>query len=207
MCTYNFNNPAQIISTLNRGLLDAMYAKLLPSPAGIQPSIRLTLNAGYYLDVVTNNWSANRNKFPGLSAQYVTLVESIVADATAKGVIVILDLHWNDDINEQQEMALKGTTTIGDSLTFWNRLSSKFANNPLVWYELYNEPHAANYDVWLNGNAKFEGMKAMAALVRANNIKGMILVAGAFGFAYDATSLIQFPKDTSVDRVMFVFHP
>lgn len=182
---------------------------MLPAPNGVVPGIRLTLNAGYYLDVSTTNWASNRAKFPNLSNQYKALVNTIVQDATSRGIVVILDLHWNDDVTEQQEMALKGSgnTNTGDSLTFWGTLSATFANNPLVWYELYNEPHAASVDVWLNGNTKFEGMKAMAATVRANNVKGMILVGGAFDFAYDADSLIQFSQNAPLDQVAFVFHP
>jgi aryl-phospho-beta-D-glucosidase BglC (GH1 family) len=189
--------------------MDAMYTQMLPAPAGVVPAIRLTMNAGYYLDVSTPNWATNRGKFPGLSNQYKALIEAVVQDATSRGIVVILDLHWNDDVTEQQEMALKGSgnANTGDSLTFWDTLSKKFGSNPLVWYELYNEPHAASIDVWLNGNTKFEGMKAMAATVRANSVKGMILVAGAFAFAYDATSLLQFAKDAPVDQIAFVFHP
>jgi hypothetical protein len=104
-------------------------------------------------------------------------------------------------------MALKGDATTGDSLTFWNVISAKFASNPLVWYELYNEPFGPSYDVWLNGDSQYEGMKPMAAQVRANNIKGMILVAGALAFAYDDQSLIAFARDAPVDKVLFVFHP
>jgi len=186
-----------------------MYGFLLPAPNGVQPTLRLTLNAGYYLDVSTPNWQANRAKFPNLAEQYKSLIAAIVADVTSRGIVMILDLHWNDDVTEQEEMALKGsgTANTGDSLTFWRAISARFANNPLVWYELYNEPHAPSYDVWLNGNNRFEGMKAMAAAVRESNIKGMILVAGAFSFAYDADSLVQFTRDAPVDRVLFVFHP
>jgi len=32
------------------------------------------------------------------------------------GVVVILDLHWNDDVNEQQNMARVGSATTGDSI-------------------------------------------------------------------------------------------
>jgi hypothetical protein len=94
LCQYNFNNFAQIISTINRAEFDSIYAKILPAPAGVQPALRLTLNAGYYLDVPTPNWSANRAKYPALSDQYKSLVDGIVADATSRGVVTIIDLHW-----------------------------------------------------------------------------------------------------------------
>jgi len=210
VCTpaYNFNDPSNIITAVNTQQMEAIYAILLPVPAGVTPAIRLSLNAGYYLDVPTPNWAANRATYPNLAQQYRTLVANVVASNTAKGVVTILDLHWNDDVLQQQAMALKGTSISGDSLAFWQSVSTTFASNPLAWYELYNEPHAPSLQVYMSGNTQFEGMQEMYDLVLSNKVTGMILVGGAFDFSYDADSLVSFAEaQTVTNQLAFVFHP
>lgn len=39
--------------------------------------------------------------YPKLSEQYQTMIGKIVDEITGIGGVVILDLHWNDDDNEQ----------------------------------------------------------------------------------------------------------
>ena len=58
-----------------------------------------------------------------------------------------------DRRNQQQNMALKE-----NSVPFWKDISSTFGNNPLVFFELYNEPHTQDtskgdidYNIWMNG--------------------------------------------------------
>jgi len=208
-CDYNYNDPSNIITALNTEQMDAIYSILLPAPQGMKPAIRLALNAGYWLNVVTSSWSGAASEYPNLSAQYQTLVGKIVTDATSRGVVVILDLHWNNDISEQQPMALKGAS-VGDSLTFWTQVSTQFASNPLVFYELYNEPYGNAYDVWYSGDSTYEGMSVLANAVFNQNVKGMILVAGAEDYAYDSSSLVQFASTMPANvmkKIAFVFHP
>jgi len=209
LATYNFNNFSAVIRTLNRQEMDNIYSILLPAPTQtVQPTIRLHLNAGYYLDVSTPLWQANRAKFPNLSAQYQQLVDLVVSDATSRGVVVIIDLHWSDDVSTFSPMALKGTATSGDAVTFWNQVATKYASNPLVFYELFNAPHIDSYTTWMEGDAQFEGMRKMTAAVLTKNVKGMLLIGGQRSFAYDAASLLKYTTDiNNKDKALFVFQP
>ena len=58
-------------------------------------------------------------------------------------------------------MALKGDYQTGDSVEFWDAVAKKYADNGMVWYELYNEPYTHDYDVWASsdGSNGFWGMK------------------------------------------------
>lgn len=210
MAEYQWSNPSNIITKVNTKQADALMQVLDADNAhpGVMPSVRFSLNAGYYLDVETSDWSDNRAKYPNLAAQYRTLIDELVKYFTSRNVLVILDLHWNDDKTEQQGMALKstGTSATGDSLTFWNDLANSYKDNQLVWYELYNEPYVGDYDIWMNGDSKYEGMLHMYNAVRAHT-DNPIIIAGASNYAYDVQSLVSFDAAVAPKNVLYNLHP
>jgi len=67
------------------------------------------------------------------------MIRKMVKQFSDAGAVSILDLHWNDDDTEQQEMAVKNSAS--NAIDFWTNISKEFATNPNVFYELYNEPH------------------------------------------------------------------
>lgn len=206
--SYKWDDASNIITNVNTDQVNALLSVLEAEKqhTGVVPAVRFSLNAGYYLDVETLNWKENREKYPDLSNQYRTLIDSLVSIFTEKNVLVILDLHWNDDATEQQAMALKGTSTTGDSVEFWNQLSQKYGSNDLVWYELYNEPFVNSYDIWLNGNTQYEGMKNMYDAIRQNT-NNPIVIAGKANYAYDADSLVKFESEVKPANVVYNLHP
>lgn len=96
------------------------------------------------------------------------MIGKLVDEVTAAGGISILDLHWSNDDTEQQPMPLKGGFK-GDAVDFWASVSEKFGTNDHVMYELYNEPHMNDIDVYLNGNDDYTGMLDMIAAIRKNS--------------------------------------
>jgi hypothetical protein len=205
--TYNWNDASNIITTINETELTAISNFLLPASQGIMPAARICLNASYYLGVITNDWSDAASKYPNLSTQYQTLLDNIITFFTSKGIVVILDLHWNDSILMQQSMALKPTSnqTTGDSVDFFDTLSKKYGSNDLVLYELYNEPYAGQ-DIWLNGDDSHYGMIELYNTVR-NNTNNPVIIGGASDYAYDSASLIQFDNQVKPINVIYNFHP
>ena len=215
LATYNWLTPDNIFN-LNVAEIDAILAALTPQSPKVMPAVRLSLNAGYYLDVQTpkSQSLANRSKYPNLSAQYQTLISEIVNYFNLNGVVCILDLHWNDDVTQQQAMALKASASqiTGDSNAFWAEIAQKYANNPLVWFELYNEPYLDTSidkdweSTWLNGSSNYWGMAQLYQTIRtyANNI---IIVGGATDYAYDATSFNAFKSQVNPTGVIYNFHP
>jgi hypothetical protein len=217
MAEYNWNDPSNIITAPNQQQVDALLALLLSgsgsSSPSVLPAVRFSLNAAYWLDVPTAKWAANRDKYPSLSEQYRKLLDELVRTFTGAGVGVILDLHWNDDVTEQQGMALRSAdqadpTSTGDSVEFWSSLAQRYGHNELVMYELYNEPFVADYTTWLQGGGGggFEGMQQMYDAVRQHT-PNVVIVAGAANYAYDAESLVRFEQDVSPSNVLYNLHP
>jgi len=208
MADYNWSDPSNIITTPSQTQVQGLLDLLAESGNDVMPTVRFSLNAAYWLDVETSAWAANRASYPNLSQQYRTLLDRLVDIFTAQGLVVILDLHWNDDVSEQQAMALRddGTRSTGDSVTFWSQLAERYGSNPLVWYELYNEPFASSYSTWLDGGNGFEGMRPMYQAVRAHT-DAPIVIGGQANYAYDAESLVSFEQEVRPVGVVYNLHP
>ena len=86
----------------------------------------------------------------------------------------------------------------------------RFANNSMVFYELYNEPHRVDEAAWANGDSSgHNGMLQMLAAVRKHTTAPAI-IAGFNAFAYDAASLVTLDSTLlkqGEKNVIFNFHP
>ena len=210
--TYNWNTPANIFS-LNTAALSSLATELLKAQAdGVVPMTRIPLTASYWLGVPTKAAGANFGKYPQLGAQYRNLVHGMVEYLTSRGIVVSLDLHWNDDDTQQQPMALRQRSDggpTGNSVTFWQSIAAAFGNNSMTVFELYNEPHT-DTNTWLHGSSQYVGMMELAAAVRSAGAPNMLFIAGAAAYAYDADSLVQLASNaTFAANNVFagVFHP
>jgi hypothetical protein len=203
--TYNWPNPSAIFS-LNAVELGAIIPILKQAASSsVIPGVRIPMTASSWLGVETQASKANMDKYPKLGDQYQTLIADLVKTYTSEGIVVILDLHWNDDDTENAPMAAKGNSS---AILFWDSVSAMFAKNTLVFYELYNEPHLHNVTQWMNGDATTSGMLEMLAAVRKNDPSGVVLIAGGSGYAYDADSLVQIDAQIPASsNVMWNFHP
>lgn len=213
-CTYQWGKAASVIEEPNALELGAIQGILKQAKgANTMPVVRIPLTASSWLGVQTAASKANMQKWPDLGQQYRTLITNLVNNYTAAGIAAIVDLHWNDDDTEQQPMALKvrsdGGPT-GNAIDFWSSIGQTFGSNPLVLAELYNEPHIGDVGVYMNGNSQYAGMLEMLAAYRNHSATGMVIIAGAAAYAYDADSLVTLDKQLTAQgekHVMYNFHP
>jgi len=124
---------------------------------------------------------------------------------------VILDLHWNSDDIGQSPMALRASEgdKAGDSIAFWESVSSQFKDNEYVFYELYNEPHLQSEttnDIYLNGNDTYVGMLELIQAVRKHSQDQVLVIAGAKDWAFNNESLIELDSKTDDTLIMYNFH-
>lgn len=117
---------------------------------------------------IMKSWGANVVRFalnqdfwlPGAAkydGAYQSNVDQAIQWAHVAGLDVILDLHWSDrgDLDNQNP----GQQRMADqnSVAFWADVASKYKNDGRVLFELYNEPHDVSWDVWLNGGPSGDG--------------------------------------------------
>jgi hypothetical protein len=115
-------------------------------------ALRIPLNEASYLDYMTYNTDGSTHN-PDPMGDYKQLVQQVVADATALGMYVILDLHKNapkGTINGAlMEIAPESSTQnqmadADNSLAFWTAVAGDFKSYPNVIFDLFNEPYFDN---------------------------------------------------------------
>ncbi|HUR51575.1 MAG TPA: cellulase family glycosylhydrolase [Mycobacteriales bacterium] len=120
---------------------------------------------------------------------YAQAVDSTVASITRRGMVALLDLHTHAltpcGENMQHMMADQG------AISFWTSVATRYMGNPLVAFDLYNEPHDISDDVWLNGGRITEhipgnpiditynavGMQQLYDTVRATGATNLVVIS------------------------------
>lgn len=139
--------------------------------------IRLPLGEQFWL-------SSNCDYSPGYQAE----VNQVVNWITSLGMVALLDLHTNT----VQGCEPGGPHNMADeaqSPTFWNQVAAQYASNPLVAFDLYNEPHNIPSQVWLNGGLTVDvyrpyqiyqaaGMQQLYNAVRVTGAKNLVFISG-----------------------------
>jgi hypothetical protein len=203
---YDFAKPDALMK-LNLAMLYPLIDTLRAvASETVVPVVRIPMTASTWLGVETKASKANMDKYPKFNLQYQDLFADFVSNYSAYGIVTILDLHWTDDDTNNAPMAGKGSTNCVD---FWDSVAAKFGDNPMVFYELYNEPHRVTEDVWANGDATHSGMLDMLAAV-LKHTQSPVIVAGYGSYAYDADSLVSLDKTLvkqNEKNVIWNFHP
>jgi hypothetical protein len=130
-------------------------------------------------------WLSTCPSFVTNSPSYPGLIDTEVKQITSRGMLAILDLHFNVtgtcSTAGPQAMA---DATYGPNL--WSVLAARYKSNPLVAFDLYNEPHDISDAVWLNGGTatyagvsfKAAGMQQLYNAVRATGATNLVFVSG-----------------------------
>lgn len=128
----------------------------------------------------------------GSVTQYRQAITDFVTRLTARGLVVIVDLHWAaPDTLDAEERPMANRQ---NSPAFWTSVATAFKANPLVLFDLYNEPYP-DYDpadgpgttaAWTCVQRGGEcgvgypaaGMQELLTAVRATGARNPVLVAG-----------------------------
>jgi hypothetical protein len=154
-------------------------------------------------------WLADCAAWAGTTATtYQSLVKAEVASLTAKGVNVMLSLMVTE---HGQNTGCTVTTgmlrEMADqrSVTLWSQVANAFKSNPLVMFDLFNEPHDITADQWRNGGTVAYGtykkqsfvavgMQALYNTVRGTGAQNAVFVSG-LGWASDPRVNLTNPLD------------
>ncbi len=181
-----------------------------PSSGGITASINYAINT----------WKANVIRLPlsqdrwnTFTWSYRDLVDSIVNLCSENGAYVILDLHWSGEGSPGQATK-QYSMPDSNSTAFWTSVAARYANNPAVLFDLFNEPFPSSGGTWLNGGTANEGFttpgfKSLLATVRAaaglgtplsNNSTATannVVIVGGLNYCQTFTNLL--PGDVLTD--------
>lgn len=115
----------------------------------------------------------------GYDHAYMSWVDRVVHWATVDGLYVIL--------TEQTEKTTNVPMPATDSLAFWHLLATRFAGNPHVMFDLFNEPRlrglppSAMWGLWQHGGDGYVGMQQLVDEIRRSGARNVVLAEGIYG--------------------------
>jgi hypothetical protein len=172
-------------------------------------AVRISLNEDCWLDINGAPVQFSGTTYQQAIVNYVNLLNS-------KGMMAILDLHWN----ASGTTLATGQQTMADAdhaPAFWTSVANTFKNNSSVLFDLYNEPHPQNWDCWLNGstaanaapcqdvNFAVAGMQALVNTVRATGANN-ILMLGGLAWANNLSQWLKYEPNDPQHNLAASFH-
>jgi hypothetical protein len=122
---------------------------------------------------------------------YAAGVDQVVNWVTSRGMVALVELIENPRFtcDPNSDSAQKMAAFPG-SVIFWKNVAQHYKDNPLVAFDLYNEPHDITPDVWLRGGAVTDGLITWQAAgmqqlydgVRSTGAQNLVFVSG-YGWA------------------------
>ena len=150
--TKTWERPGATARTVANLATDQYFAEVVRLP--ILPG-----NANY----PDEGWFSTTN---GGEKYFNSHVKPLVDELTAKGIYVIIDLHYVSDYQNLWPRVQQ----------FWSYMAPKFANNPYVIYEIFNEPILPdNWSTWKTTIAQ-----PAVNLIRSVAPQNLILVGGPY---------------------------
>lgn len=132
----------------NDGVSHGTLADMIVTKVGAH-TVRLPLNEHCWLGYAEFDYI--NDQFKG--ENYRSEIEDIVGALNARGLTVVLDLHFSAprgaQATSQQEMADADFAPY-----FWDSVARRFKDNPNVIFDLYNEPHYIDWACWRDGCAR-----------------------------------------------------
>lgn len=115
---------------------------------------------------------------------YPAEVDKVVNWVTSRGMVALINLHFATAGDCRTPTLIPMADSPG-ALTFWQEVATRYQDNPLVAFDLFNEPYVPQ-SVWLNGGAyTFDGHGVAAAGmqqlyddVRNTGAKNLIVISG-----------------------------
>ncbi len=136
------------------------------------------MNAPTTFQVMAQQWHMNALRLPISNwiyakdpTNYLNQLDEIVQEANSAGLYVILDLH--DDMKAGSPYDLNATLPKVEDLNFWKIIAAHYKSNPMVMFDLYNEPKEPNWNVWRNGGVVIDGAHVVGFQDMVNAIRSV----------------------------------
>jgi len=156
------------------------------------------------LPLSQDRWFGHTKEKQDGGVYYRNTVREFVRQAADKRCYVILDLHWSN-AGKWGENIGQHQMPDDNSATFWSDVAAAYANDPVVLFGLYNEPHHVTWQVWRDGGNVVEkntrapggkleyhspGLQKLLEVCRAQGAKNIVL-AGGLDWGYDLSGVAK----------------
>jgi len=165
-------------------------------------AIRLPVSGGFWFG------RGKGKEGPNDAEAYRAIVDEAVKMVAGQGAYLILDLHYYGGPRET-------------AVEFWKDAAARYANNPAVLFDLFNEPSGISWDLWQNGGemevtdkttkevsrVRVVGMQTLVDTVRSTGARN-IIVAGGLSHALNLGGILEGHalSDTVGNGIMYATH-
>ncbi len=123
--------------------------------------------------------------FCDYEADYPKVVDKVVDWVTSNGMVALINLHFLSTTR----CGDAGLVPMADSpaaITFWQQVATRYKDDPLVAFDLFNEPYGISASTWLTGGTydfgghtiSSVGMQQMYATVRGTGAENLVVISG-----------------------------
>ena len=117
---------------------------------------------------------------------YRQRIDQVVRWITAAGMVALLDLHATTAGGVCGTAGPQPMADAAFALTFWRQVAARYRSNPLVAFDLFNEPQDISSRVWLSGGTVHSwgrswpaaGMQQLYDAVRGAGARNLVVVSG-----------------------------
>jgi hypothetical protein len=161
--------------------------------------------------VQAQEWGANFVRIPvgeqlwltsscDYDPNYTPAVDQMVGWVTSLGMVALLDLDYSAPGTQCAAGDHHAMADDPGSVQFWQQVAARYQSNPLVAFDLYNEPENISSSVWLNGGPVSDqsgltyqaaGMQQLYDAVRSTGATNLVFVSGLNWANTPPTQLVQ----------------
>ena len=199
--TETTGSPARIVgplTTRGRDIIDATGQRVILRGIEVEGlNLKYEPSTASLLQQIeaAHAWGANMIRLPldedkvvagscDYEAGYLDKLRQVVAAVTARGMLAELDLETFAAVPCAQPYF--PPLPDARSVTFWQTVAGEFASNPLVGFDLFNEPHDVTAQAWHDGSVVTYGptryvgvgMQKLYDTVRSTGAKNLVFVSG-----------------------------
>jgi aryl-phospho-beta-D-glucosidase BglC (GH1 family) len=151
-------------------------------------------------------------------ASYLAKLDTVVREANAARLYVVIDDH--DDDQAGSPYGSGADVPKPETITFWKAIASHYRTNPMIMFDIINEPKQTDWSTWLHGGGTITGSTGKAApIVGMQDVVNAIRSVGApqiiiaeastemDGFAGIGNDLIQDPNIVYSIHEYFDYRP
>ena len=161
--------------------------------------VRVPMNEAFWFG--RSDWQSDAGQ------EYRQIIDRIVNLAANRGAYVVIDLH-------------RFHAPRAEHAEFWKDCATRYRNHPAVLFDLFNEPHGIDWQVWKHGGqvskptadepqAGFEsiGMQKLVDAVRAVEANNVVIAGGLF-WCNDLSGIAEgyALEDPQGNGVMYSWH-
>lgn len=154
---------------------------------------------------MAHDWNMNLTRIPISpwiynqdTSTYMSQLDQYIQTATASGLYVMLAMH--DDAKAGSPYGNNANLPKAEDVTFWKAIAEHYKDNPMVMFDVYNEPKAPDWQTWLHGGGTVDGahvvgFQDLVDAIRSVGAKQLIVVepgsAGGKGAGADPNAAAE----------------